>query len=232
MPLNPVGENQKENAKTPNLPQRVIRIVNSYVNEAKEPQPTQSKVLLKYTPKDKRKANQKALIPVKKIVNTLVKSYTFRLRRIDQSMPKENLVIRTSLGNKRVVLRGSSSASLIEAPFSSTLPPRGLSSPKRRQKKDNKRRFAETHKQIKISYESGVLKGSFQGNIFQNLQVSNDGGVLKAYAMDDLVFTPEEQEMFSQDKQVQPQVSVFQRFGKSMNPKKETSKLERKRSGS
>ena len=49
VPLNPDGENQKENAKTPNLPQRVIRVVNSYVNEAKEPQPTRFKVLSKYT---------------------------------------------------------------------------------------------------------------------------------------------------------------------------------------
>ena len=83
VPLNPDGENQKENAKTPNLPQMVIRVVNSYVNEAKEPQPTRSKVLLKYKPKDKRKANQKALILVKEIVNTLVTSYTFPLQRID-----------------------------------------------------------------------------------------------------------------------------------------------------
>jgi len=149
------------------------------------------------------------LIPVKEIVNTPVTSYTFSLRRIDQSMPKENLVIRTSLGNKRVVLRGSSLTSSTDTPFSSTLPPRGSSSPKRRQKKGNKRRFAKTDKQIKISHEGGVLKGSFQGDTFQNLQVSNDGGVLKAYATDDLVFMPQEQEMFSQDRQVQPRVSVF-----------------------
>jgi len=84
-------------------------------------------------------------------------------------MPKENLVIRTSLGNKRVVVRGSSSASWTDAAFSSTLPPRGSSSPKRRRNKGNKRRFLETHKKIKISHESGVLKGSFQGDIFQNL---------------------------------------------------------------
>ena len=74
-----MGKNQKENAKNPNLPQRVIRVVNNYVNEAKEPQPTRSMLLFKYTPKDKRKANQKALIPVKQIVNTLVTSYTFPL---------------------------------------------------------------------------------------------------------------------------------------------------------
>jgi len=154
-------------------------------------------VLFKYTPKDKRKANQKALIPVKEIVNTLVTSYTFSLRRIDQAMPKENLVIRTSLSNKRVVLRGSSSTSSTDAPFSSTLPPGGSSSSERRQNKGNKRRFVETSKQIKISHESRVLKGSFQGDIFQNLQLSNDGGVLKAYATVDLVFTPQGQEMFS-----------------------------------
>jgi len=84
-------------------------------------------------------------------------------------MPKENLVIRTSLGNKRVVLRGSSLASSTDAPFSSTPPPGESSSPKRRQKKGNKRRFAETDKQIKKSHEGGVLKGSFQGDAFQNL---------------------------------------------------------------
>jgi len=144
-------------------------------------------------------------------------------------MPKENLVIRTSLGNKRVVLRGSSSASSTDATFSNTLPLGGSSSPKRRQKKGNKRRFAETDKQIKISHEVGVLKGSFQGDTFQNLQVSNDGGVLKAYATDDLVFTPEEQEMFSQDKQVRPRVSVFQRLGEVNKPKERNIQVRKKR---
>jgi len=144
-------------------------------------------------------------------------------------MPKENLVIRTSLGNKRAVLRGSSSASLTYAPFSSTLPPGGSSSLKRRQKKGNKRRFAETDKQIKISHEGGVLKGSFQRDTFQNLQVSNDGGVLKAYATDDLVFTPEEPEMFSQDKQVRPRVSVFQRLGKVNEPKERNIQVRKKK---
>jgi len=53
VPLNPDGENQKEKAKTPNLPQRVIHVVDSYVNEAKEPQPVRSKVLFKYHLKKK-----------------------------------------------------------------------------------------------------------------------------------------------------------------------------------
>jgi len=77
VPLNQDAENQKEKAKTPHLPQRVIRIVDSYVNEAKEPQPVRSKVLFKYTPKDKRKPNQKALIPVKEIVNTFAQVTLF-----------------------------------------------------------------------------------------------------------------------------------------------------------
>jgi len=126
-------------------------------------------VLFKYTPKDKRKADQKALIPVKEIVNTLIKSYAFPLQRIDQPMPKENLVIRTSFSKKRVVLRGGSSTSSTNATSSSTRPPGGSSSPKRSLNKGNKRRFAETNKQIKISHEGGVLKGSFQGDTFQNL---------------------------------------------------------------
>jgi len=40
VPLHPNGENRKENAKTPNLPQKIICVVNSYINEAKERQPT------------------------------------------------------------------------------------------------------------------------------------------------------------------------------------------------
>jgi len=42
-------------------------------------------------------------------------------------MPKENLVIRASLSNKRVVLKGSSSNSLTEASSSGAPPPRGPS---------------------------------------------------------------------------------------------------------
>jgi len=37
--------------------------------------------------------------------------------------------------------------------------------------------------------------------------------------MDDLVFMPEEQEMFSQDEEVRPRVSVFQRLGEFNEPK-------------
>ena len=59
--------------------------------------------------------------------------------------------------------------------------------------------------------------------------MSNDGGVLKAYVTDDLVFTPEEQEMFSQDKQVQPQVSVFQRLGKVNEPKERNIQVRKKK---
>ena len=59
--------------------------------------------------------------------------------------------------------------------------------------------------------------------------MSNDGGVLKAYATDDLVFTPEEQEMFSQDKQVQPQVSVFQRLGEVNEPKERNIQVKKKK---
>ena len=187
-----MGKTRKEMLRPSNMPQKIMRVINSYVNKAKEPQPTQSKVLFKYTPKDKRKANQKSLILVKEIVNTLVMSYTFPLRRIDQSMPKENLVIRTSLGNKRMVLKGSSSTFLTDAPSSSALPLIGSSSSKGRQKKGDRRRFVETNKQINISHEAGVLKGLFQGDTFENHQVSNDGGVLKAYATDDLIFTSQE----------------------------------------
>ena len=117
-----------------------------------------------------------------------------------------------------MVLRENSSTSLTDASYSGTLPLGGSSS-KRRQKKGNKRRFAKTNKQISISDEGGVLKGSFQGDTFENLQVSNDGGVLNAYATDDLVVMPQEQEMLSQDKQVRPRISVFQRPRKVNEPK-------------
>jgi len=120
--------------------------------------------LLKYTPKEKRKVGQKALTPIKEIVNSLVTSYTFPLQRIDQSMPIENLVIRTSVGNKRVVLRGNSSNPLMEAPSLGAPSPGGPSPFQRRWKKDNKRRFVEANKQINISHEG---EGSFQGDTFE-----------------------------------------------------------------
>jgi len=141
-------------------------------------------VLFKYTPKDKRKDDQKALTPVREIVNSLVTSYTFPLRRIDQSVPKENLVIRTSLNNKRVVLRESLSNPLTGASSSSGSPPGGPSSSKRSTK--NKRGLAKENQKLNISLDT-----------FKNLQISHDGGILKAYTTNDMVFTPQEQEMFS-----------------------------------
>jgi len=53
---------------------------------------------------------------------------------------------------------------------------------------------------VNISHEGGVLKGSFHGDTFENLQLSHNRGVLKAYAINHLVFTAQEQELFSQDK--------------------------------
>lgn len=198
-------DNQKEKLKALTLPQKVIRVVNSYASEAKEYQALRSKVLFKYTPKEKRRAGQKALTPVKEIVNSLVTSYTFPLRRIDQSMPKENLVIRTSLGNKRVVLRGNTSNFSIEASSSNRPPPGGLSQSRRRKKANNKKGFDEANEQVNISHEGGALKASFQADVSEALRVSHDGGVLKAHATNDLVFTPQEQEMFfSTNEQVQP----------------------------
>jgi len=196
-----------------------MRVVNSYVNEVKEPQSTRSKVLSKYTPKDKRQVGQKALTLVGEIVNSLIASYTFPLRRIGQSMSKENLVIRTSLSNKRVVLRGSSSNPLIGASTSGAPSSGGPSSCQSRQGKGNKRQFVVTEELVNVTHEGGVLKGSFQGDTSENLHVSHDGGVLKAYAINDLVFTPQEQKLFSQEKQVQPRVSVSQRLGTVNEPK-------------
>ena len=134
-------------------------------------------------------------------------------------MPKEKLVIRTSLGNKRVVLRENTSNYPIEA-SSSRPPPGGVSQSRRRKKGNTKRGFDEANKQINISHEGGVLKASFQADVSEALQVSHDGGVLKAHTTNDLVFTPQEKEMFFYaDGQVQPRISVFQRLGKINEPK-------------
>ena len=140
-------------------------------------------------------------------MNSLVTSYTFPLRRIDQSIPKENLVIRTSLGNKRVVLRENLSKPLIGASSSSGSSPGGPSSSK--WSKKNKRGLAKENQKLNISFKSGVLKASLQENTFGNLQISNDGGILNAHTTNDMVFTPREQKMFSQNEQVQPRISVF-----------------------
>jgi len=79
-------------------------------------------------------------------------------------MPKVDLVIRTSLGNKRVVLRGNSSNPPTEQSSLNSLPQRGSSLSHRKMKKNYKRRLTEVNKQLKISHEDGVLKASFQGD--------------------------------------------------------------------
>jgi len=96
---------------------------------------------------------------VREIVNSLVTSYAFPLRRIDQSVPKENPVIRTSLGDKRVVLRENLSNPLTGASTSSGSSPGGPSSSKRSKK--NRRGLAKENQKLNISLESGVLKASF-----------------------------------------------------------------------
>jgi len=76
-------------------------------------------------------------------------------------VPIENLVIRTSLGNKRVVLRGNSSNSLTEASSSRGPPPRASSQSQVRKKDNNKRGLAKANKQMNIFHEGGILKASF-----------------------------------------------------------------------
>ena len=63
------------------------------------------------------------------------------------------------------------------------------------------------------------MKASFQGNTSNNLQIAHDAGILKAYATNNMVFTPQEQEMFSQNENVQPRISIFERLGKINEPK-------------
>jgi len=84
-------------------------------------------------------------------------------------MPKENLIIRTSLSNKRVVLRGNSSNFMTEVSFSSSPPPRELSQSQKRWKNNNTKALAEANKQINISHEGRVLKASFQGDASETL---------------------------------------------------------------
>jgi len=71
------------------------------------------------------------------------------------------LVIRTSLGNKRVVLKGNSSNSPTQVSSSSGPPPIESSQSQRRTKDNNKKGLVEANKQINISHEGGVLKASF-----------------------------------------------------------------------
>jgi len=73
-------------------------------------------------------------------------------------MPKENMIMRTSLSNKRAMLRGYSSNPPIEASSSSNPHPRGSLASQRRMKKENKRRLAEANKQLNVSHEDGVIK--------------------------------------------------------------------------
>jgi len=61
-------------------------------------------------------------------------------------VPKENLIIRTSLSNKIVVLRGNSSNSPIEASSLTGPPIKGSSQSQKRSKKNNRRGLAEVNK--------------------------------------------------------------------------------------
>jgi len=89
-----------------------------------------------------------------------------------------------------VVIRGSYSIPLTKGSISNTPPLKRLSSSQGKQKKQYKGKVVKTDRQVNISYKGSVLKGSFQGDTSENLQVAHDGGVLKAYATNDLVFTP------------------------------------------
>jgi len=62
----------------------------------------------------------------------------------------------------------------------------------------NKRGLVKENRKLNMSLESGVLKVSFSENTSENLQISYDGGTLKAYTTNDMALTPQEQEMFSQ----------------------------------
>jgi len=61
-------------------------------------------------------------------------------------VPKENLIIRTSLDNNRVVLRGNSSNSLIEVSSLSGPSPRESSLSQKRKKDNNERGLKPTNK--------------------------------------------------------------------------------------
>jgi len=93
------------------------------------------------------------------------------------------------------MLRENLSNPLTGASSLSGSPPGGPSSSKRSKK--NKRGLAKENRKLNTSLKSGVLKASFQENTFENLQISHDGGILKAYTTNDMVLTPQEQEMFS-----------------------------------
>ena len=95
-----------------------------------------------------------------------------------------------------MILRADSSNPPTEASSLSGLLPKG-SSPSPRRKDNNESRLVKTSKQINISYENGVFKASIQGDVTETLQVLQDRRVLKAYATNYMIFTPQEQEMFS-----------------------------------
>jgi len=86
------------------------------------------------------------------------------------------------------LLRESSSQPATGASSSIRLLPRGPSSSRRRKK--NKRGLAKANRKLNISDEVGVLKASFQGNTYENLQISHDRGIPKAYDTNDMVFMP------------------------------------------
>jgi len=95
--------------------------------------------------------------------------------------------MRISLRNYKVALRRTSSNPSLKA-YSSGSPLRTDESQRCNMK--NKCVLSKANKQLKISYEDGVLKASFIGSTSKIDRVSYDGRILKAYAINEVVSRP------------------------------------------
>jgi len=149
---------------------------------------------------------------VREIVNSVVTSYTFPIWRVDQLAPKENLIIRTLLGNKRVVLRENPLKPPTWASSWSGPPPGGSSSSKERKK--NKTGLIKP-----IENWTSQIKGESWKPYFREIPLK----IFKYHMMREfsrlmpqmIWFShPKEQAMFFQNEPTQPRISIVWRLGK------------------
>ena len=96
----PVLEAKKQEVPRPLKPRVKVAPQTLSSNEkAPSPEVSKPKTVFRYVKKDQREPGQKAITPIKDIMETLMTSYARPLRKINQSIPKSGIVISTTLDN-------------------------------------------------------------------------------------------------------------------------------------
>jgi len=160
--------------------------MNGTTKQVKSSSKPNQRMTFKYVPKSQRAPGQKALASVKNVVETLMTSFTFPLRKLDQTFPVGKMQISITFGecgssNKRVVTVNSNK-------------PRTFPNPTSRKSKAKGKKvfFKKQQGKVVINQNDSCLKAIFEPE----------------------VFTEREQDIFSEEntRNTTPRVSVFERI--------------------